>query len=280
MRSVCTLLVLAALSPASALRPATLTGRRAPASAAIDRRALLGAAVFAVAAPRSAHAALRGDEDPVIRDVQNLLEFEEIKKNGVEGLTPTASVKVGGLKGDIKVELNVDANGDQKYLWFTDAATRQVLKAKIVQGAKVRRRPAKSIFLMSAHLPIASQLAHPTERIATHPQDRGSFSARLPRGITVIPTQVCALLNTHRMTRASCVCACTGPPHGTLSLFGIHIFMLIFFILIRAVLKGERRGGGRAAARRAAVKVPSKNKVNETRHVAGLAYCDRLISTG
>ena len=158
MRSVCALLVLAALSPASALRPATLNGRRAPASAAIDRRALLGAAVFAVAAPRSAHAALRGDEDPVIRDVQNLLEFEEIKKNGVEGLTPTASVKVGGLKGDIKVELNVDANGDQKYLWFTDAATRQVLKAKIVQGAKVRRRPDQS----NTRIPYISNPSRPS----------------------------------------------------------------------------------------------------------------------
>ena len=147
MRSVCALLVLAALSPANALRPATLNGRRAPvagrrapASAAIDRRALLGAAVFAVAAPRSASAALRGDEDPTIRDVQNLLEFEEINKKGSEGLAPTASVKVGGIKGDIQVQLNVDAGGDQKYLWFTDAATRQVIKAKIVQGAKVRRR--------------------------------------------------------------------------------------------------------------------------------------------
>ena len=139
MRSVCALLVLGALSPANALRPATLNGRRAPASAAIDRRALLGAAVFAVL-PRSANAALRGDEDPVIRDVQNLLEFEEKNKKGTEGLAPTASVKVGGIKGDIQVQLNVDAGGDQKYLWFTDAATRQVIKAKIVQGSKVRPR--------------------------------------------------------------------------------------------------------------------------------------------
>ena len=33
------------------------------------------------------------------------------------------------------------------------------------------------------------------------------------------------------------MCACIGPPHGTLSLFGIHVFTLIylyFFILIAA----------------------------------------------
>ena len=36
------------------------------------------------------------------------------------------------------------------------------------------------------------------------------------------------------MARSSCVCACIGPPHGTLPLFGIHVFMLIFFILIAA----------------------------------------------
>merc|ERR1711924_55568 len=73
----------------------------------------------------------------------NLLEFEEKNKKGTEGLAPTASVKVGGIKGDIQVQLNVDAGGDQKYLWFTDAATRQVIKAKIVglQGPRLLQRP-------------------------------------------------------------------------------------------------------------------------------------------
>ena len=30
------------------------------------------------------------------------------------------------------------------------------------------------------------------------------------------------------------MCACIGPPYGTLSLFGIHVSMLTFFILIVA----------------------------------------------
>ncbi len=75
------------------------------------------------------------------------------------------------------------------------------------------------------------------ERIATCPQDRGSFNARLPRGITVIPTQVCMLALSHTHTlRAACVCLCTGSPHGTLPPPIIHIFLYAPFtlVLIRA----------------------------------------------
>ena len=145
-------LLVAALSPAGALRPAALHSRRAaPAPASLDRRALLGAAALAVCAPRSTFAA-----DPVISEAQNLLDFEDKNSKGSDALMPKAYVKAGGLKGDIKVEMNVDDAGDQKYLWFTDAATGKVIAAKAVTDFG---------------------------------QGRGSFATRLPAGVTVIPTQ-------------------------------------------------------------------------------------------
>ena len=148
------MLLLAALSPATALRPTTLNGHRA----SIDRRAVLGAGLLAVAAPGSAFAygsAGMVSDDPNIREAQNLLDFEDRNAKGSDSLAPKASVKMGGLS-DIKVEMNVDANGDQRYLWFTNAETRKVVAAKAVPEFG---------------------------------KDRGSFATRLPAGITVIPTQ-------------------------------------------------------------------------------------------
>ena len=148
------MLLLAALSPATALRPTTLNGHRA----SIDRRAVLGAGLLAVAAPGSAFAygsAGMVSDDPNIREAQNLLDFEDRNAKGSDSLAPKASVKMGGLS-DIKVEMNVDDAGDQKYLWFTDAATGKVIAAKAVTDFG---------------------------------QGRGSFATRLPAGAIVIPTQ-------------------------------------------------------------------------------------------
>ena len=147
-------LLLAALSPASALRPAALNGQRA----SMDRRAVLGAGLLAVAAPGSAFAygsAGMVSDDPNVREAQNLLDFEDKNSKGSDALAPKASVKIGGIS-DIKVEMNVDDNGDQRYLWFTNAATRKVIAAKAVPEFG---------------------------------KGRGSFTTRLPAGITVIPTQ-------------------------------------------------------------------------------------------
>ena len=148
------MLLLAALSPASALRPTALNGQRA----SMDRRAVLGAGLLAVAAPGSAFAygsAGMVSDDPNVREAQNLLDFEDKNSKGSDALAPKASIKVGGIS-DIKVEMNVDDNGDQRYLWFTNAATRKVIAAKAVPEFG---------------------------------KGRGSFTTRLPAGITVIPTQ-------------------------------------------------------------------------------------------
>ena len=148
------MLLLAALSPASALRPTALNGQRA----SMDRRAVLGAGLLAVAAPGSAFAygsAGMVSDDPNVREAQNLLDFDDKNSKGSDALAPKASIKVGGIS-DIKVEMNVDDNGDQRYLWFTNAAARKVIAAKAVPEFG---------------------------------KGRGSFTTRLPAGITVIPTQ-------------------------------------------------------------------------------------------
>merc|ERR1711924_349142 len=64
---------------------------------------------------------------------------------GSDALAPKASIKIGGIS-DIKVEMKVDDNGDQRYLWFTNAATRKVIAAKAVPefGRGVARSPRDS----------------------------------------------------------------------------------------------------------------------------------------